>query len=1076
MLRYIQGVMPLLIVAFICLLAPVFSSASMDCVEFVGRVVGQSAVPSSHKINSFDDLLTAFTQGLEPDLSDADQRTAFRIYRKLRFGNPKTSLSQGSSQRIAETLGRYPELQEQQRFRNYRVRAQERDYPVTSEFAQFLSTQFKSIGQVKSNLLQVDANQGYWKKVLGYQLPDEFKIMPQDKSARKELQKAAREHASSFLEQRFPQELREMLRDKKRPIKERSSKLYQFMVEERKQMTDRGESVDTISQAIVDTVSSIGYHDSSLQKALKATDGMEALRAFRQILSERDSFAMELGFEGHFKQVLKDFDIAFPTGLAEEKRLPSLLESFEKGIVENARVLGAGQERTIRHLSLAESPFRSCLGGSDCSSRTYPTRALDPNYHYFTLTDGKGYSSGHITVVLGTAKSKRKEIKVAFIDKVQNVENMDIPFMMEGMRRSVEEKGYRLALPKDVGDHNGISNEQMTRDFIAKNIATNEKEKLTAFTPHPHSYQLDSGYSRAENKLTLYHVMPWGSPDIELSATDITTPWHSPDINLKQLAQGSIALKNGSTEDRIRYIESMVVLEKMGVKTDPQFAQTLARWLGDSSTDLPLRKQVLLFEWQTNEKPLTQLLSSFAVPERTTILQNLLDTPRYKKRISQNTEQLHQLVILVRHSKTLRAALLGEILSGHSDSNQALALSSKVFSAKDIPNKKALEILTKIDQELDFTRIEKVLELAQLLKGTSAEESFGQEITVQWIKQIESDATVARRLFRYLNVPLVQRIILTGQSDTSSDLLTLYRNLLDKQAQSGKDLRDIVEEWLVLPQDAPLKGELLLSQVGEGTIFKRYLELIPENQHDALWEKIDAESSLSVHLKFARKNKMEERLLARAVFESFEFREITMPNGHRFEIQRTPETQIKWEAVMGENPSHFKGDNHPVEQVSWHDAQEYIAKLNKSLGLKGCDGTPKSPQGCYRLPTEEEWEYALQKGAETTYFFGDDESLLSKYAWFGGNAGDKTHPVGLKRENPHGLFDMHGNVWEWMQDPWSNNVQRWIDHLRSSPRSSRVIRGGGWRINAQYLRSAFRNYGYPGYGYLDVGFRLVRTR
>ena len=100
--------------------------------------------------------------------------TAFQVYRKLRFGNPKTSLSQGSSQRIAKTLGRYPELQEQQRFRNYRVRAQERDYPVTSEFAQFLSTQFKSIGQVKSNLLQVDANQGYWKKVLGYQLPDEF--------------------------------------------------------------------------------------------------------------------------------------------------------------------------------------------------------------------------------------------------------------------------------------------------------------------------------------------------------------------------------------------------------------------------------------------------------------------------------------------------------------------------------------------------------------------------------------------------------------------------------------------------------------------------------------------------------------------------------------------------------------------------------------------------------------------------------------------------------------------------------------------------------------------------------------
>ena len=182
----------------------------------------------------------------------------------------------------------------------------------------------------------------------------------------------------------------------------------------------------------------------------------------------------------------------------------------------------------------------------------------------------------------------------------------------------------------------------------------------------------------------------------------------------------------------------------------------------------------------------------------------------------------------------------------------------------------------------------------------------------------------------------------------------------------------------------------------------------------------------------AKKNKMENKLLTRAVLKSFELEKITMPDGHRFELQRTPETQVKFEAVMGENPSHFKGDNRPVERVSWEDAQEYIAKLNESMGLKGCDGTPKSSKGCYRLPTEEEWQYALQAQAETTYSFGDDESQLARYAWFNGNAGEGTHPVGLKRANFHGLYDMHGNVWEWMQDPWSNHLQRGADHLHGS--------------------------------------------
>ena len=111
-------------------------------------------------------------------------------------------------------------------------------------------------------------------------------------------------------------------------------------------------------------------------------------------------------------------------------------------------------------------------------------------------------------------------------------------------------------------------------------------------------------------------------------------------------------------------------------------------------------------------------------------------------------------------------------------------------------------------------------------------------------------------------------------------------------------------------------------------------------------------------------------------------------------------TQGQWETVMGNNPSKFKGDaNRPVEMVSWEEVQKFIDKLNSKEG-----GTK------YRLPTEAEWEYAARAGSATAYSFGDDSGQLGKYAWFEGNAGSTTHPVGKLQPNAWGLYDMHGNV------------------------------------------------------------------
>jgi formylglycine-generating enzyme required for sulfatase activity len=179
-------------------------------------------------------------------------------------------------------------------------------------------------------------------------------------------------------------------------------------------------------------------------------------------------------------------------------------------------------------------------------------------------------------------------------------------------------------------------------------------------------------------------------------------------------------------------------------------------------------------------------------------------------------------------------------------------------------------------------------------------------------------------------------------------------------------------------------------------------------------------------------------------------------------------TQKQWVAVMGDgsNPANFEGWTNPVENVSWDDVQEFITRLNKMEG-----------HNRYRLPTEAEWEYAARAGRKTTYFFGDSANSMSQYAWFDLNALKSTHPVGQKKPNPWGLYDIYGNVREWVQDGYSgeyygNTPDSSTDPVVSSG-SSRVNRGGCWSSLAENLRSVDRGYDSPDSRLPNLGFRLV---
>ena len=175
-------------------------------------------------------------------------------------------------------------------------------------------------------------------------------------------------------------------------------------------------------------------------------------------------------------------------------------------------------------------------------------------------------------------------------------------------------------------------------------------------------------------------------------------------------------------------------------------------------------------------------------------------------------------------------------------------------------------------------------------------------------------------------------------------------------------------------------------------------------------------------------------------------------------------TQAQWRAIMGSNPSNFKGDNLPVENVSWNDIQEFIKKLNAQTGKK------------FRLPTEAEWEYAARGGNQSKGYKYSGSNSISEVAWYDGNSGDKTHPVGQKTPNELGIYDMSGNVWEWCQDWYSSSAYSSSSQTNPTGPSSgsyRVLRGGSWGNYAGYCRVSYRRDDGPAYRSSYCGFRLA---
>lgn len=189
--------------------------------------------------------------------------------------------------------------------------------------------------------------------------------------------------------------------------------------------------------------------------------------------------------------------------------------------------------------------------------------------------------------------------------------------------------------------------------------------------------------------------------------------------------------------------------------------------------------------------------------------------------------------------------------------------------------------------------------------------------------------------------------------------------------------------------------------------------------------------------------------------------------GKEFFVSRFPVTQEQFRAVEPRNPSVFRhAEKLPVENVNWFEARQFCRNLGELAGRS------------IRLPTETEWEYVCRAGSTTEFFFGDDETKLSDYAWFESNSREQTSPVGLKKPNAWGVFDMAGNVWEWCEDHWKGDYGDFpadgSAYIRGDDRQPRrAVRGGSWAMDAFRLRSSYRSFDWNDNRNGKLGFRII---
>ena len=558
--------------AFTFLLFSHFSPASLCQEQFAGN---------QESIRNVEELGAAMTSGLK---IKEGQEILFHIYLNTFF--PEPFRTREGIERVFEILENYPELSKPS-FREQTVSSQSRRYQKTKELSVFVNNFTKANAGMRVPLIRSGEQIPFWSKALNplvIQRPDT-----------KEQKEALRQSTKNRLSELFAG----INLDTKNWEPVDIITLYQNLQKEKERQMDRGEDSSVISKAMLDLIHTAGFSNRHWLDQLKHKDPFIVIQTLKQIIDYRESLSLELRFKS-FNDLKESLEVqGINKKFYDREQLLAEIDSLEAQI-ENTRFFEEEVHYRVRALSLEESPFRGCMGG-DCSSSTYFEKGLDPNFIYWTKTDQFNKSSGQITTVLGQAKTPGgEEMKVAFVDKIHNlsVEEL-IPFLL-AVKKSLSEEGYRLALPLQVGDYiAGLSNESSISVYIADHILPQletENKILRQFSPHPHEYNFNMGYSRAYDSLDSIEFH-WSLPEnLAIKSGARYEPYILENLNGETFIQNILNLRESNeTMNLIVFINNVMALRKVNLESlsDPDIKIYLKGLLKRVDLNLKVKKRIL---------------------------------------------------------------------------------------------------------------------------------------------------------------------------------------------------------------------------------------------------------------------------------------------------------------------------------------------------------------------------------------------------------------------------------------------------------------------------------------------------
>ena len=596
------------IILFILCLTPLSSLSQTPC---------QAVFSDMHSFNR------AMTQNM---LLHPHQKSLFEIYRSSSFEIPMLGMKKDFDD-VMEILEKHPELAKVS-FREYLIQVKNTAYNNSSDNIQQIIKSLEQSARATNNLFKIKENIGYWKVLLDF--PKREEKNSKDKLKKQQNNLEFLEHLNSLISEEDFQ----FLNNPSSFYREKSLLLYQILNKARNLNIQQDRSIKRISQAMVDVAHIVGFNNEYNKTNLKSKILDMQLKALKNIIQERDSLAKELGFSD-FLDLQNHLNRDSPKGLSKKQDILSSLNLAEQEAKMTSHQNHTSEILRVRPLSLQESPFRSCVGGeADCSSRYYFEKALDPNFHYFTLTNKNNKSFGNITIVLGSTKKQEEILNTAFVDKIQNVPEDKILPMLESIRLSLQEQGYRLGLPIQVKGHNALSSTNAISEYISNEVNPHLKNTLESFTPHENNYNFKHTYTRAYHKLDLleFHLSAVSQQSAEIAPGAIQDPVLAPkDFNFQILLENILSLQNSKKEeDQIQFIANLPNLyEVKSANISAEFIKDyLKNKIKDSNAPFNLRK-FALFYWieflekrnkSLNHKDFLKILKEFSKSEEKIIL------------------------------------------------------------------------------------------------------------------------------------------------------------------------------------------------------------------------------------------------------------------------------------------------------------------------------------------------------------------------------------------------------------------------------------------------------------------------